>query len=382
MPRTRAAYPGTCAGDFRLVPALMPHSGLSIAIGVLAATLPLFGAIAPAQNRPEASSVRAFSIGYADGRTSITVLLPKGGMWTHRFPRLPGAEPTKDGRPLERLHIAYTADGQDLLVTVSLGYSHGLADPVHVDTVRVTSAGPVSVDALRAHGVQPVTLSIVRLAPPVQPQLAVTSVSGALDVRVDPVSWNHPSHRVTVVNRSARTLHVLDWAMYHDDTQALSGRRKGRRNEYLLKPGETDTFIVTPSAGRSVLSAGPSPIWSTWDRLAILAVRWDDGLIEGDATVAEHERQVDNDRAAELTDLLERFRGQTVHSTAEFRRVVRALPPVRADGRLHVREAVAADIDAFEAEHQAREVDAFDRWLAAWELACRQWLDRIRDTWR
>jgi hypothetical protein len=59
-----------------------------------------------------------------------------------------------------------------------------------------------------------------------------------------------------------------------------------------------------------------------------------------------------------------------------------ALPPVRADGRLHVREAVAADIDAFEPEHQAPEVDAFDRWLAAWESACRQWLDRIRDTWR
>lgn len=85
-----------------------------------------------------------------------------------------------------------------------------------------------------------------------------TRTSSAPDTEVTAScgSWNHPSHRVTVVNRAARTLHVLDWAMYHGDTQALSGRRKGGRNEYLLKPGETDTFIVTPSASRSVLNAG------------------------------------------------------------------------------------------------------------------------------
>jgi hypothetical protein len=363
----------------------MPHTSgqrLSIRMGVLAVTLSLSAAIARAQDGPDTSSVRAFSIGYADGRTSITVLLPRGGMWTQRFPRLPGAEPMKDGRALERLNVGYTRDGQDLIVTISLGYSHGLSDPVHVDTVRVTAAGAVSVDALRAHGVEPVTLSIVRLAPPTLPQLDVTCVSGSIDVRVNAISGKQPSHRVTVVNRSPRTLHFLDWAMYRGDTQALSGRRKGRRNEYLLQPGETDTFIVTPSAGRSEQGVGQSAVWFTWDRLAIVAVRWDDGLVEGDATVVEHERQVDADRAAAVTDLLQRFEDQPVHSSTDFRRLLRSLPPVPEGGGLHVREAMAGDIQAFEAEHQAADIGAFDRWLAAWMSSYREWLDRIRAIWR
>jgi hypothetical protein len=74
--------------------------------------------------------------------------------------------------------------------------------------------------------------------------------------------------------------------------------------------------------------------------------------------------------------------GKTVHSPADFRRVLRALPPVPAGGRLHVREAAAADIDAFEAEHQAGDVNAFDPWLAAWTSSYRQWLDRIGAMWR
>jgi hypothetical protein len=40
------------------------------------------------------------------------------------------------------------------------------------------------------------------------------------------------------------------------------------------------------------------------------------------------------------------------------------------------------DIDAFEAEHQATDVGAFDRWLDAWTSSYREWLDRIRAIWR
>jgi hypothetical protein len=304
-------------------------------------------------------------------------------MWTPRFPRIPGAEPAKGGRTVERLNIFYIADGQDLIVTVSLGYSgKGLADPVRVDTVRVTPAASVLVDKLRGYGVEPVTLSITSLAPPILPQLDVTCVSGLLEVRVDAISGKSPSHRVTIVNRSPRTLHMLDWGMYRGATEVVSGRRKGRRNEHLLEPGETDTFVVAPSAGASGPSVGPSPVWFTWDRLVILAVRWDDGLTEGDATGVEHERQVDTDRAAEITDLLQRFHGEPVHSATDFRHALRSLPPVLAGGRQHVREAVAADIDAFEAEHQTAEIHAFDRWFAAWTSSYREWLRRISAVWR
>ena len=109
----------------------------------------------------QTDTTRGLRIQWADGRSTTTPLRPSGGMWTGVFPRIKGADTSRNGSPLIRIDLRYVVDGSDVAVTVSLLYGRTNRSDLKVAIVRVSSDTPVEVTALRDYGVEPIVLSLV-----------------------------------------------------------------------------------------------------------------------------------------------------------------------------------------------------------------------------
>jgi hypothetical protein len=280
----------------------MTWSNRLVSAAVVAVLLPSGPVWAQPASGPS-DTVRALVVQYADERKTVTPIGTAGRVgWTGTFPRIAGAETSRDGLPLFALQFEEALDGQVVVVTIALLYGSPQQTRVPVTSVRVTGEQPVRVDALEAAGVQAIALSIIEL-PPAQLHLpSATSPSSQLEIGVDTlVTGAVPSYHAAITNHSDRSVMMLAFKAYRGRAIAMSGRPRGTGHTPLIPAGEKYVLKLTASAN----SRGDgSSAWLPLDRLEITSVLWSDGLVEGDPVPAADEHALDAGTAQQLTGIV------------------------------------------------------------------------------
>ncbi len=225
-------------------------SRLTIATAVtwLATSLTLPAAIFAQTAPQQTDTTRGLRIQWADGRSTTTPLRPSGGMWTGVFPRIKGADTSRNGSPLIRIDLRYVVDAPDVVVTVMLVYGRTNSSEVKVAIVRVSSDAPVEVSALRDYGVEPIVLSLVPIPVAVTFSPNVISASAQLVARAEPVGSNAAAYRLIISNQSSHGLMWFQFKAYRG-AKPISGRPRGRRNLPLVLPNAEYTFELAAGTG-------------------------------------------------------------------------------------------------------------------------------------
>jgi hypothetical protein len=351
--------------------------------GLVAAALAAFVAVTaglPSSARaqpqpPKTDTSRGLSIQYADGRVSTGPVRRTGGMWTPAFPRIAGADTSREGVPLTTLDVKHVVDGSDVVVTVSLFYGGPGQHGVKVATVRLSGDAPVQVNELRAHGVEPIVLSLVPIEATVAYAPEVVSVSAQLVVRGEAVGPNVSAYRILVTNRSAQPLMWLQFKAYRGNRLAILGRPRGKRNLPLVQPGAEYSFEVTTSTG-GLESADHSETWQPLDRIEVTSLMWQDGVVEGDAASAAEQLRLDVNRSVQLQTLLGILRGARGQSIASLRdHIARGMTSDLETRR--ARDFMLEQLDAFVARQLSPDAPDFGAWLTRAIAEYEQWLARI-----
>lgn len=318
---------------------------------------------------------RGLMIRFEDGRASTRALRPTGGVWMPKFPRVAGAETSRQGLPLSTLDLRYVVEGADVVVTVSLSYGGPTKNLVTVATVRVRPESAVHVTELRAYGVEPITLSIVAIPPEVVFAPVATSVSAQLDVRVEPVGANRSAYRVTLTNRSNVALMWMRYLGVGAGKPLISSRPRGKRNLPLVPAGGEHSFDIR-ILGSNVAPGDPRQAWTPFDSLAIQSLMWQDGIVEGDREIARGQGRFDAARAANLSAFLGVLRTARAESLGSLRARIERTMNADAETR-EARDAVLADLEALESTGRSRDGVKFDAWLKRTIAEHQQWLSRI-----
>jgi hypothetical protein len=291
------------------------------------------------------------------------------------FPRIAGADTSREGVPLTTLDVRHVVDGRDVVVTVSLSYGGPRKNEVKVANVRVAPDRPVLVNELRAFGVEPITLSIVPIPATVAYAPEVLSVSGHVEARAETVGPNASAYRVVVRNRSSLALMWLHFKAYRgDDLTAISGRPRGKRNVPLIPPNGEHTFEVTSS---TVGESGDSPgAWKPLDRIEVTSLLWQDGVVEGDPEPALQQGRFDTSKAMHIRALIQLLRDARERSIASLRAEIAGATTFDIETQ-QLKDSLLADLDAFERTQRSVDGQDFETWLTRTIAECRQWLARI-----
>jgi len=320
-------------------------------------------------------TTRGLTIQYADGEVSTRPVRRTGGMWTAAFPRIAGAETSRNGLPLSTLDIKHVVEGSAVLVTVALCYGGPGQNCVTVGTVRLADDQPVRVDGLRGYGVEPVTLSLVTLEPSTAYAPDVMSVSGQLTARAEALGANVSAYRVVVTNRSSQPLMWLQFKAYRANRLAILGRPRGKRNMPLIQPSADYTFEITNSTA-GLQAADGSETWQPLDRIELTSMMWQDGMIEGDPASATEQRGVDMRRAAQLQSLISVLRAAPGRSLSSVRGEIEKGMTSDLETR-RARDSILDDLDRFVQAQTASTAPEFRAWLSRTIPEYEQWLARI-----
>lgn len=357
---------------------------------------------APAQNE----GVRALAVQYADGRRTVTPLSPSGRVsWTPAFPRIDGADTSRDGLPLFAIQYEEAREPGGVAVTVALLYGRPHERRVPVATVHVTGPDPVRVDALEAFGVRPVTFALAPL-PPTQLLLpSVTTPSSSLEAFVETATDPAPAYHVTIVNHGDRDVMMLHFMSYNGRRPGVTGRPRGSGRLPLIGPG--DAYVLTVKASTTPGRDGV-PQWVPCDRIEIDSVLWSDDVVEGDGKPAADEHALDAGVALQLDRILvvlrEAATNPAAHSLVDLRAAIAALPLVvtreeaetaaaaipgsvrlpvpqvnatMAAGMRNARNAVLNDFDDLLQGPAVTEPSAYAGWLSRTAEKYRAWRGRI-----
>ena len=355
---------------------------ITAALSSVAATAAL-----AAQSGPE--GIRAFKVEYADGRTTHRPIGTSGRVsWTPAFPRVAGAETSREGLELRALQFEEAVAGSRLVVTIALLYGSPMQKRVKVTTVTVADERGVRVDELEAFGVKAVTLSLVPLPPADLLLPSVTNPSAYLDATAETDSGDIPAYRLVVGNRSSQPVMMLAFETYRGNVKNGSGRHRGSGHTPLIAPGETYTVRIgaTAAAGRE----GASTEWSKLDRFVITSVVWSDGLVEGNPKPAAEEKARDAGTAQQLERVVALLRAAAQapqsHAAAALRAEIAALPvavppqesaAISAIGLQNAKNAILNDLDEFARTVGASDPAAYAGWLAASIAKFEGWRRRI-----
>jgi hypothetical protein len=279
---------------------------------------------APATEKP-----RTLTVTYSDGRIAPRIVTPYGASWSPNFPHRPDA-PKRDGLALSGLKVEHRAEADGVVVTVSLAYGQPAQHIVQVTTIRLRDSQTVRVEALTSFGVDPITLALDAAAPALVVVPKATSVSAMLDVTVDLLSNDLPLYEVTLQNRSTVAITALAFRAYRGETAVLSGMRGHNRSFPALEAGGRLQFKT-----QAARHEGPQG----FDRFEVTGVLWSDGTLEGDATLATHQRSLTIGRANQLRRIVALLRENGGATVSEIRAAVEKLPVNLSDGEV---QAIAA----------------------------------------
>ena len=346
---------------------------------VVAATAMLIGCIATsvfAQAPPlKTDTTRGLSIQYSDGRVSTSPVRRTGGMWTDTFPRIAGADTSRNGVPLTTLDIKHAIEGSNVLVTVTLFYGGPGQHGVTVAKVSLPQAEPVRVDELRSYGVEPITLSLVTLEASTAYAPDVISVSGYLTARAEALGANVSAYRVVITNRSSQALMWLQFKAYRGNRVAILGRPKGKRNLPLIQPNAEYSFDVTNSTA-GLQAADGSETWQPLDRIELTAVMWQDGLVEGDGATAAEQHRIDLLVAGQLESLLALLRAAPTRPLTTVRAGIVQAMGANLETR-RARDSILSELDRFLQSQTTSAAPEFRAWLTRTMTEYEQWLARI-----
>ena len=348
-------------------------SGMLVAgVGaVLGATSPLW-----AQQTPSPTDTsRAVNITFADGRSVSSPVRRTGGLWTPEFPRIGGAETSRNGVPLTTLDVKHQTDGDDVVLTVSLSYGGAGRHAVTVETVRLTGDAPIEVSGLRAFGVEPIRVALVPIHAPAAYAPTAVSVSGQLFVRAEPVGPNASAYRVIVANNASVPLMWLQYKAYRGDRLAILGRPRGKRSLPLVLPGAEYSFEITTSS-RADDPLGGTGGWQPLDRIQVTSLMWQDGTVEGDPQPAVEQRRGDQRKAAQLAALLQILRGAALRPLAATRQQVASAMEIDLEAR-RARDAILVELDGLIRAGAAPTSPEVRTWSTRTIAEVEQWLARI-----
>ena len=349
---------------------------LAQAVAVAAILIPCLKASAFAQAQPpRTDTTRGLSIEYADGRVSTGPVRRSGGMWTATFPRIAGADTSRNGLPLTTLDVKHVIDGSTVVVTVTLYYGGPGQNGVTVAEVRLPQNEPVRVEGLRRYGVEPIALSLVTLEPSTAYAPDVISVSGQLSARAEALGGNVSAYRVVVTNRSTQPLMWLQFKAYRANRLAILGRPKGKRNLPLIQPNADYTFEITNNTA-GLEAADGSETWQPLDRIELTSMMWQDGMVEGDAATAAEQHRIDLMRAAQIESLLALLRAAPGRPLASLRADIARGMTADLETR-RARDATLAELDRFVESQAASTTPAVRAWLGRTIPEYEQWLARI-----
>jgi hypothetical protein len=346
------------------------------AVAAAAILIPCLAASAsPQAQPPKTDTTRGLSIQYADGRVSTGPVRRTGGMWTAAFPRIDGADTSRNGLPLTTLDVKHVVDGANVVVTVTLYYGGPGQHGVTVAEVRLPQDEPVRVDELRRYGVEPITLSLVALPPSTAYAPDVFSVSGQLAARAEAVGGNVSAYRVVITNRSTQPLMWVQFKAYRANRLAILGRPKGKRNLPLIQPNAEYTFQITNSTA-GLEAADGSETWQPLDRIELTALMWQDGMVEGDAATAAEQQRFDLRRAAQIESLLALLRAAPGRPLTSLRAEITQSMTFDLETR-RARDSILEELDRFVQSQSASTAPEFRAWLSRTIPEYEQWLARI-----
>ena len=324
---------------------------------------------------PKTDTTRGLTIQYADGEVSTRPVHRNGGMWTAAFPRITGADTSRNGLPLTTLDIKYVVEGSAVLVTVALCYGGPGQNCVTVGTVRLADEQPVRVEGLRRYGVEPITLSLVQLDPSTAYAPEVTSVSGLLTARAEALGANVSAYRVVVTNRSIQPLMWLQFKAYRANRLAILGRPRGKRNMPLIPPNADYTFEISNNTA-GLQAADGSETWQPLDRIELTSMMWQDGVVEGDQASAAEQRGVDMRRAEQLQSLLALLRAAPGRPLTSVRTEIAQSMTADLETR-RARDSILEEVDRFAKAQTPSTAPEFRAWLGRTIPEYEQWLSRI-----
>ena len=330
--------------------------------------------VAAHAQQPPPETVRTLTVKYVDGRTTNQVLSDKGRVsQTANFPRVAGADTSREGLPLRALQFEEARDGRNLQVTIALIYGQPQQLRRKVTTVMLTDAVTVTVGELADHGVQPVVLSISTLPAPQLQVPSVTSPSSLFEVGVEVAPNGMFGYRLVINNHSPVAVMGFAFRTYRGDTPVVSAR-----------PRKTGHLPLIPAGARYVYDLNPL---SSIDRIVIDSVMWSDGIVEGDAARVASTAIGDAGLVYQLERIIPLLkaaaRAPVDHPLPELRASIAALP-VKAPGRegssfesgmQQAKNGILNDLDAY-----ARVVDEpYAQFLPAIVVKFDGWLKRIRE---
>ena len=335
--------------------------------------LPFAMVVAAHAQQPPPDTVRTLTVTYADGRTTNHVLSEKGRVsFTANFPRIAGADTSREGLALRALQFEEARDGRKLQVTVALLYGSPHQLRRKVTTVALDDNVTVTVGELTDHGVQPVVLSISTLPAPQLQVPSVTSPSSLFEVGVEVAPGGKFGYRLVINNHSPIAVMGFAFRAYRGDAPIASA-----------SPRQPGHLPLIPAGARYVYDLNP---FSSIDRIVIDTVMWSDGIVEGDAARVAGTAIVDAGLAYQLERIVVLLktaaRTPAEHPLPELRASIAALP-VKAPGRegtsfesgmQQAKNGILNDLDAY-----ARVVDEpYAQFLSAIVVKFDGWLKRLR----
>jgi hypothetical protein len=331
---------------------------------------------AGAQPPSTADTSRGLSIRYADGRTVTSPVRPSGGMWTPRFPRIPGVDTSRKGLALSTLDVRHAVDGADVVLHVALSYGGPRQNLTPVATARVSADTPVHINELAAYGVEPILVSLVPLPPGAAYAPAAVSASAHVFVRAEPVGPNPSAYRIVVSNDSAQPLMWFQFKAYRGERLTLTGRPRAKRNAPLVLPGEEHAFDVATSTGGGPDSPDGPDSWPPLDRIEVTSLMWQDGVVEGDAGPAAEQHGLDRKRAEHLRRVMGHLRAPLLESSDTLREQIAGSVPPDAETR-RLRDATLEGLDGLRASGTTPDAPALRAWVGQASAEYEEWLGRI-----
>ena len=247
------------------------------------------------------------------------------------------------------LDVSHVAEGDELVVTVSLLYRAGAnRSTVPVATVRVAADRPVEVGELRRYGVEPITLSIVSIPATYAFAPRGVSVSAYVDVKAAPVGPNAAAYRVTITNRAPFPLMWFRFEAHRCEGSPISGVKRANRDFPLVMPNGEYTFEL-PSGSMGQSSGDDPGAWHPVDLVEVTSLMWQDGAVEGSKETAAQKYGWDRQRSNYLRAVLTILRADRRSITALRDDISNPRPP---DVEMEqVRAGLIEQLDRFARRH-------------------------------